>query len=548
MDSMQRLSDLDAIRRLAAHDGSLYTSDIDVKQKIAHRMGWTDLAEKAPQRIPLIRTLAKTLTEEGAKDIVLLGMGGSSLAAHVMSEIIGSAPGMPGLRVFDTTNPLVIDNALRTLDRSTTYFLVSSKSGSTIEPMSLYAIFRSWMEEEFPRPRAGKHFIAITDPGSALEKLRERDVMRLTLNTPPSVGGRFSALTLFGLTPAALIGIDVAEMCVRALEMERRCHADTPDNPGAVLASFIGDSHAKGMDKLTLVTSQGLGPFGLWVEQLVAESTGKEGTGVVPVLEYDPTTPPGYGTDRAIVVMRFRHDDGLRRWAGTVSEKHPVIELEIDDSLDIGAEFVRWEHAIALLGLLLEINPFDEPNVAEAKSATNDMLAGTLNPPTAVADLNGMWATFAGDLSDTPAPEDLTAAASMILDSLRPGDYLATLAYLPDHGGLMNHLRAALKRVSSATEVATCLETGPRYLHSTGQLHKGGPRTGVFLMITARERVDVEIPGQDLTLSRLFRAQAEGDFLTLAAHGLRVARLDLPLADTKSVAAIAAALVTAARA
>ncbi len=547
MNSLQRLSEADAIQRLAAHDGSLYTSDIDVRQKITHRLGWTDLAEKAPQRIPLIVTLGKTLVEEGATDIVLLGMGGSSLAALVMSQIIGSAPGMPRLHVLDTTNPLVIDRALHTLDRASTYFLISSKSGTTIEPLSLYAIFRAWMEEKFPRPQAGKHFIAITDPGSALEKLRTRDLMRLTLNTPPSVGGRFSALTLFGLTPAALIGIDVAEMCSRAQEMERRCHADTPDNPGAVLAAFLGDAHAAGRDKLTLVTCDDLRPFGLWVEQLVAESTGKEGTGLVPVIEHDATTPPDFGPDRVVVVMRHRHDDALRRWAGMLADKHPVIELELDDPLDIGAEFVRWEHAIALLGLLMGINPFDEPNVAEAKAATTSMLTGDLSAPQAIADHNGIWTTFSGSLADSPPPAELTATASTILESLQPGDYLATLAYLPEEGELMAHLRTALKRVSSAMKIATCLETGPRYLHSTGQLHKGGPTNGVFLVITARERGDIEIPGHSFTLNRLFRAQAEGDIHTLAAHGLRVARLDLPAADARSVASVAAALVAAAR-
>jgi len=546
MDSLARLAETNAIQRLVDRDPTLFSNDVDLRQPIMQRLGWTDLADKAQSRFTLVENLAASILAEGATDIVLLGMGGSSLAPLVLEQVIGSGRGAPKLHVLDTTSPTAVAALRDSLKRSSTYFLLSSKSGGTIEPMSLYAIFRAWMEEELERPAAGKHFIAITDPGSPLETMRGRELMRSTLNAPPTVGGRFSALTVFGLAPSAMIGIDIRTVIALARDMEIACQSPAEENPAAALGSWIADSHAAGRDKLTLATSPRYESFGLWVEQLVAESTGKAGIGVVPVLDHEPTIPSGYGTDRALVVLRETSDVTLAKFAASArDEGHPVLELLLDDPLGIGAEFVRWEYAIALLGHLLGINPFDEPNVAEAKAATSDVLSGAAVVPPASGDVSGIWPTYAGALEGASPPGDLVTALAPLVASIRPGDYLAVLAYLSGDSPASAALRHALETVSGRLGIATCLETGPRYLHSTGQLHKGGPDTGVFLVITTRERTNIAIPGQKFSLAELFRAQAEGDLVTLAASGKRVMRLDLPGDDDAALKRVAEALVDA---
>ncbi len=542
MDALERLKEVDAIKRLTDRDPTLFSDDVDLRQPILQRLGWTDLATTAIGRIPLVVNLARTVAEEGATDVVLLGMGGSSLAAFVIAEIIGSAPGMPRLHVLDSTSPTMAQRLLETLERETTYFLVSSKSGTTIEPLSLYAIFRAWMEEAMERPQAGHHFIVITDPGTPLEKMRQKDFMRVALSAPPTVGGRFSALTVFGLTPAAMIGVDIETFTERALQMEQACRQPAEQNPGAQLAAWIVDSHAQGHDKLTLVMSARYRPFGLWVEQLVAESTGKAGTGIVPVIEHEPSLPAGFGPDRAVVVMRQASDGELERYASVVGAEHPLTEFVLQDPLDIGAEFVRWEYAIALVGKLLGINPFDEPNVSEAKRITTEVLQGKADVPPAIADLNGVWPTYAGALAGATPPATLGDALAPVVAAVRPGDYIALLAYLPYDDASFEPLRRASHHLSKALKTAVCVEMGPRYLHSTGQLHKGGPDTGVFLLITTREHANLAVPGSKFSLAQLYRAQAEGDLVALASAGRRVMRLDLPGDDSASLESVARAI------
>lgn len=540
MDALSRLQEADAVKRLADRDASLYTDSIDERIPIVQRMGWNDLAQKAPGRFVLLRNLANAIVEEGGTDIVLLGMGGSSLAPLVLERTLGSAPGMPRLHVLDTTSPASVKKLVDTLDPAGTFVMVSSKSGTTVEPLSLYAIFRTWLEQSLPRTEAGRHCFVITDPGTPLEKLRQRDVMRLTLNAPATVGGRFSALSMFGLAPAALIGIDLDTLIERATSMEVACRQPAAENPGALLASWITDSYEGGHDKLTIVTSPELASFGLWAEQLVAESLGKQGKGVVPVIDNEPTTPTGYGEDRAVVVLRLEQDSRLATWSREVSSRHPVFELTARDAYDIGAEFVRWEHAVALTGFLLGVNPFDQPNVAEAKAATDAILSGEASVPPASEDFAGSWITFAGGL-EAPAEGVLSRADALksLFRSAAPGDYIAVLAYLPECGSLLCPLDRAGKNVADSTGLAVCVEQGPRYLHSTGQLHKGGPDKGVFLLITARDRTDIEIPGSKFNLAALNRAQAEGDLVTLAAYGRRVLRIDLPSLEHTVVASLA---------
>jgi len=546
MDALQRLKDSDAIKRLAERDPVLFSDEIDMRQEIMRRLGWTDLATAATGRLPLVTNLGKALVDEGATDIVLLGMGGSSLAALTMSRVIGSAPGMPRLHVLDTTAPMVVGPLLETLDPLHTFLLISSKSGSTIEPLSLYSIFREWMEGVLERPAAGKHFIAITDPGTPLEKQRQREVMRVALSAPATVGGRFSALSMFGLAPAALIGVDLESLIARAQEMERACHAEVSENPGAILAAFIVDAFEEGRDKLTIVCTPEYRSFGLWIEQLVAESTGKEGKGIVPVIEYSYELPLAFDNDRAIVVIRGHEDSDLVSWATQASAVHPLIEYVVDEPIDIGAEFVRWEYAVALAGHLMGINPFDQPNVAEAKETTAKVLEGTAQVPPALADLDGTWVTYAGGLAQTPAPTDLLSAMDPFVSALGAGDYGVILAYVPEDEAYFAPLRDAVTHLSRATGRAICLELGPRYLHSTGQLHKGGQNSGVFLVLTGRDRDDVPIPDQEFGLAKLYRAQAEGDTTTLAAHDRRVMRVDLATTTPEAISSVAAAIVTAA--
>lgn len=542
MSALDRLITADAPARLRAHDATLYSDDPAVQAEAGAFMGWTDLGAQAEVVLPRIESLAGDALCEGTTDVVLLGMGGSSLAALVMSRVLPD--GGARLHVLDTTSPITVGRVLAELDPATTLYLVSSKSGGTIEPNSLAAIFSAAAAEKLGPEVANKRFVAITDPGSSLEALAAREGWRATISTPPSVGGRFSALTAFGLVPAALTGADVRELAVRARAMEAACALSTAENPGAQLAAFIGDAYETGHDKLTVVASPALASFGLWVEQLVAESLGKLGRGVVPVVELSTGTPLGYGPDRAIVVVRYDTDARLAEWTLDERPRRPVIELVLTDPLDLGAEFVRWEHAVALAGFLLGVNPFDQPNVAEAKAATSAVLDGSASAPKPDVAIDDVELTFAGSLPTPNHTEhSVSTAVGHAIAALGAGDYLAILAYLPDDEVLLEPLRRTVLRLAEQTGAAVCLELGPRYLHSTGQLHKGGPNSGVFLLVSTRDGADIEVPGQQWGLGALHRAQAEGDLVTLAASGRRTLRIDIPDASLTSVRACARAIL-----
>ena len=545
VDSMQRLLECEVITRLAEHDASLFAEDDESREAVMQRMGWIGLAPLAIEQVPFYEVIAQQLVDEGATDVVVLGMGGSSLASLVFSRVFGPAGAHPRVHVLDTTSPITVAGLLRDLDPARTWFLVSSKSGTTIEPLSLYAIFRGWTDAALGHDRAGTHFIAITDPGTPLQDLRGADAMRLTVPTPANVGGRFSALTAFGLVPAALLGVDLRGLLSRATDADQRCRIPDRDNPAAELAAWIADRRGAGSDKLTVVASERFASFPLWIEQLVAESTGKQGLGIVPVVESSPRPASDYGADRALVAIRASDDEALRSWAEQVRAAGlPVFDIELPDPLDLGAEFVRWEYATALVGLLLGINPFDEPDVGAAKAATIDVLDGTSTLPAGV-DIDGVVVTYAGGLTDpATAPSTLADALERVLSSVGPGDYLAILAYVPDEDARLAPLRRAATAISAARGNAVCVELGPRYLHSTGQLHKGGPNDGVFVVITARDADDVEVPGQAFSLARLHRAQAEGDLVTLAARGRRVAHVDVQDSTPATLEVLGRALVS----
>lgn len=527
MSALDRLIEADAVRRLWAKDGSLFSRDPKVAVEVEALLGWVGLAPSAAAAAPALAEAADAARASGITDIVLLGMGGSSLAPLVLGGVLGGAEGAPRLHVLDTTSPYAVLRTIEKLWPSSTLVVVSSKSGGTIEPNSLYAVFRQWAEELLG-DEAGSHFVAITDPGSSLDALARAEGFAAVFAGLPDVGGRFSALSAFGIVPASLAGVDVARLAAGAQAMEEACRADASENPAARLAAWMADALEAGRDKLTFLASEPLAPFGLWVEQLVAESTGKDETGIVPVLELAPGDARAWGGDRMLFVMRTPFDNDLASVAARAPGDTPVLEVIVEDPYALGAEFVRWEFATALLGHLMGVNPFDQPNVAEAKSATAAILDGTLSVPEPTLHLGDIAITTSLPSASAEGAGTLAAAFDALLAGADTGSYLAVLAYLPEDREIVGPLSEAVAALAASRHMACTLEIGPRYLHSTGQLHKAGPPTGRFIVVTARDEAVVVVPGRRYTLNALIRAQAEGDFVTLATRGLPVVLVDLP--------------------
>ena len=445
-----------------------------------------------------------------ADRVLVLGMGGSSLAPLVFASSFGRREGFPRLEVLDSTEPSSVLAAARAAPPGRSAYVVSSKSGTTLEPNLFFDYFFAQAEEELGK-RAGERFVVITDPGTPLQHVaRDRGVEAMVF-ADPAIGGRYSALSPFGIVPAALAGVDVRTLLARAREMSDTCHvAKAEENPGAMLGAAMAALALEGCDKLTFSVGAPIDRFGMWAEQLVAESTGKEGRGILPV-EGEPLGPPeAYGPDRFFVRIGTADDaltDGLL--AELEASGHPVASFPIRDALDLGAEMFRWEFATALAGALLGINPFDQPNVQEAKDRTNEILSG--EP--------------AGQ--DAPVPSD-GQALRPLLDSVRPGDYFAVNAYLPSTPENEERLTRIRLPVRDAKRVATTAGFGPRFLHSTGQLHKGGPDTGVFLQVTAPSATALPIPGRPYGFERVLAAQAAGDLAALRSRGRRTLEVRLP--------------------
>lgn len=537
MDARTRLTEMRAVERLAELDAGLFAEPAVA----AERLGWIGLPARAAAGAAALSDLAEQVRGGAITDVVLLGMGGSSLAPLVLSRVIGNATGSPTLHVLDSTNPVQVDTLLKRLWPASTLAIVSSKSGATIEPLSLAAIFRSWMDPLLDEA-AGLHFVAITDPGSPLEAYAAQHGFAAVFHAPADVGGRYAALTPFAMVPAALIGIDTGALAARGLACEDACRVDDEANPGAALAAWLVDAYESGRDKLTIVASEPYAPFGLWVEQLVAESTGKDGRGLLPVLEDAPGNPAAHGRDRLVFVLRTPKDDSLAALPSWLPSDTPVLEVVLDDPYDLGAEFVRWEWAIALFSAAVGIEPFDQPNVAVAKAATDAILSGERRAP--APDLHQGQIAITADLAAGAHSEvsSLASALEFLLAGADPDDYLALLAYLPEDEQLLAPLYDACAAVAASRRMAVTFEIGPRYLHSTGQYHKGGPATGRFLVVTSRDEVGPTVPGKPYTLAQLHRAQAEGDFVTLAGAGRPVVRVDLPEADPAPIRMLAETL------
>jgi transaldolase / glucose-6-phosphate isomerase len=488
-DRLARAGDL--VGRIWRRDHTVWKPE---PAEITDRLGWLSLPELMGERVGELRHFAEEVRSDGFERVVLCGMGGSSLAPEVLAAVVGPAPGGLPVSVLDTTHPAAIADLEGSLDLDRTLFLVASKSGGTVETLSHFAYFHA----KIPR---GANFAAITDPGTPLEALARARDFRTVFTNPPDLGGRYSALSLFGLVPAALLGIDLDALLDAAQEMACACHACVPceDNPGAFLGVVLGEAARAGRNTLTLALPAALAPLGGWVEQLIAESTGKEGTGILPVAGEDLGPPEVYGPDRLFVAVG---DHGALEALGDAG--HPVVGLPETTGEGLGAEFFRWEFATAVAGAWLGINPFDQPNVAEAKEATRRLLDT--------------------DTRDDPGFDD----PEPLLASLEPGQYLAIQAYVEPTGETEAALQRARLAIRDRHRVATTVGFGPRYLHSTGQFHKGGPPTGAFLQIvdTARE-VDLPIPDKPFSFGTLLDAQALGDLQSLRQRGRPVARLTL---------------------
>ncbi len=509
--ALQRATSDRVVSRLWARDHTLWKSD---PTEISNRLGWLTLVEHPAIDLAELTEFANSVRRDGYRDIVLLGMGGSSLGPEVLRLTFGSAKGYPRLWVLDTTVPSAVRAVTKAISPKTTLFLVASKSGGTIEVMSLFAHFEALVRSA-PANRGGHQFVAITDPGTSLVELAQRKGFRHTFLNPPDIGGRYSVLSYFGLVPAALIGVDVQKLMARATAMATACRHDSlVENPGAYLGIVLGALARQGRDKVTLMTSPGISSYGIWTEQLLAESTGKEGTGLVPVAD-EPAGPVAvYGKDRVFVYLRLKGDrNGAldKRPKQLAKAGHPVLELSLTDRYDLGAEFFRWEFATAVAGYVLGIHPFDQPNVQESKDNTGRILreaqaSGHLPPVQAV---------------------DARKAVTDLLAQCGTGSYVGILAYLQPTRQADRAIRLIRRRLMSEGRVATTAGYGPRYLHSTGQVHKGGPPCGLFLQLLEAPKPDVPIPGQSYTFGTLAEAQAIGDLQSLHAHGRPALQLRL---------------------
>ncbi len=481
----------DVVARLWAGDYTLWKP---APREIPERLGWLTVVDEMLDAVPALQRFAVEAAEDGFETAVILGMGGSSLAPEVIQATCGAAAGALRLEVLDTTLPASIRALEERIDPERTLFIVASKSGTTVEPLAHLAYF-------WDKVSRGRHFIAITDPGAPLEfEARDRGFRRIFLNRT-DIGGRYSALSYFGLVPAALIGADIRNLLERAHEMLLACHPCVPvaDNPGAWLGTVLATAALSGRDKLTLALPEEIGAFGYWIEQLIAESTGKEGTGILPV-EGEPLGPPeAYGDDRLFLAVGEHHALGALEDVG-----QPVVHLPYAGPEQLGGEFFRWEFAAAVAGYLLGIDPFDQPDVQAAKEATAEILREGDKAPSA----------------DTPALPDL-------LSQIRPGDYIAIQAYLPRTAETHIQLQAVRHSLHGRYRVATTVGFGPRFLHSTGQYHKGGRNNGIFIQVVAEDPLDLSIPGRRYTFGELSRAQALGDLRSLQAHGRRVTRITL---------------------
>lgn len=517
--TLDELARTDVIRRIWLKDYTIWKPE---PAQIIDRLGWLTVTDCMQAQLGILQAFSQQVKDAGFRHVVLLGVGGSSLGAEVLRQTFGSTPGYPELIVLDSTLPETIRVVTDIIDPARTLFLVSSKSGSTAEPLILFRYFWGVVEKVAAKGKTGENFVAITDAGTPLATLAEEKQFRHIFVNPADVGGRYSVLSYFGLVPGELIGLDVRLLLQRADRMKNGCSPGTSrqNNHCSWLGACLGTLPLKGRDKLTLITSPSVHSFGLWVEQLIAESTGKEGKGIIPVAGEPLASPGRYGKDRFFVYLRLKTDDNSAIDAAVNEIRasgQPIIILEMTDKYDLGAEFFRWELATAIAGTVIGINPFNQPNVQQAKDATERFLK----------EFSSL-ATYLPPLEGTGLLRDLLTKAV-------PGRYFAIMVYLPQTPSIDEALTKLRQKVMERYHIATTLGYGPRFLHSTGQLYKGGTNSGLFLQLTASHKTDVPIPGVPYTFGNVADAQALGDREALRANGREVASVRLPVADAASV-------------
>jgi transaldolase/glucose-6-phosphate isomerase len=522
------------VRRLWAGDASLWTETDEAKWT-----GWLGIVDQQLAAVAHLEEFAADVKSAGFKDVLLLGMGGSSLGPEVFAQTFGSKPGFPTLHVLDSTDPAQIRDFESRIDPVRTLFIVSSKSGSTLEPNIFKQYFFERAKAAVGAAEAPRRFVAITDPGSSLEKTARNEGLRAIFHGEPSIGGRYSVLSNFGMVPAAAMGVAPGAFLESTAEMVRSCAPSAPpiENPGVILGAILGVCQRHGRDKATIIASKGIADFGAWLEQLLAESTGKLGKGIVPVDSEPLGAPAVYGNDRVFAYLRLSSDqDGEQERAVAALEAagHPVVRIVVSDAMQLGQEFFRWEMATAVAGSLIGINPFDQPDVEASKVKTRDLTTayertGSL-PQEEPFFAEGQFKLFAdprnaGELK--PRATSLEAALKAHFARIGAGDYAALLAYIQRNPAHIEAMQSLRTKIRDRTKAATCVGFGPRFLHSTGQAYKGGPNSGVFLQITCDDAEDLPVPGQKYTFGVVKAAQARGDFEVLAERGRRALRVHI---------------------
>jgi glucose-6-phosphate isomerase len=525
------------MQRLWQRDAKLWTGSDE-----ASWLGWLDIVEEQIAQHDQLVKVAKEVQTRGFKDVLLLGMGGSSLCPEVLRMTFGRIPHFPTLHVLDSTDPAQVKAFEHQVDIPNTLFIVSSKSGSTLEPNIFKQYFFERTKQAVGADKVGSHFIAITDPGSKMQQVAEADRFLHVFFGRPSIGGRYSALSHFGMVPAAVIGIDTNKFLDRAAAMVRACGAgvSVEDNPGAALGTVLGTAANTGRDKVTIIASPGIADLGAWLEQLLAESTGKIGKGIIPVDREHLTTPDVYGSDRVFVYVRLESGpdaDQDAKVAAIEKTGQPVVRIAMADIYDLGAEFFRWEIATAVAGSIIGINAFNQPDVEASKIATRDLTTayektGSLPAEKPVVEDSGIK-LFTDEINAAElakaagADKSLAGYLKAHLSRIKAGDYFAVLGYIQMNAEHEENLQTLRHLVRDKKRVATVLGFGPRFLHSTGQAYKGGPNSGVFLQITCDDAVELPVPGQKYTFGIVKAAQARGDFQVLADRGRRALRVHL---------------------
>lgn len=524
------------MKRLWDRDASLWTGEDESKW-----LGWLDIVEEQIAQHDALQKFAKEVHTRGFEHILLLGMGGSSLCPEVLRMTFGRISQFPTLHVLDSTDPAQVKAFEHQIDIAKTLFIVSSKSGSTLEPNIFKQYFFERTKQVVGADKVGSHFLAITDPGSKMQQVAEHDHFLHVFFGRPSIGGRYSALSNFGMVPASAMGLDTKKFLDRAAEMVRACGAgvSVEENPGAVLGIILGSAAKMGRDKVTIVTSPGISDLGAWLEQLLAESTGKVGKGIIPVDREHLTSPDIYGNDRVFAYVRLENGgdaDQDAKVAAIEKAGQPVVRITMPDIYDLGAEFFRWEIATAVAGAIIGINAFNQPDVEASKIATRNLTTeyektGSLPAEKPILEDSGVKLFTdeknAAALAQSASEKSLAGYLKAHLNRIHAGDYFAVLGYIQMNSEHEQSLQAVRHAVRDSKHVATCLGFGPRFLHSTGQAYKGGPNSGVFLQITCDDSVELPVPGQKYTFGIVKAAQARGDFQVLADRGRRALRVHL---------------------